>query len=130
MSVVDRQFAGLETDQASGSGELVQPFPGFRARPQDEPSVPRGQLQHRDNALRTAGFRHGEDSGIPDLRQPRTQRILHVVRIEIAAVDDHDLLHAARDMQSRSAEHTSELQSLMRISYAVFCLKKKTTPQK
>src|SRR3546814_4368068 len=26
----------------------------------------------------------------------------------------------------RSAEHTSELQSLMRISYAVFCLKKKT----
>src|SRR3546814_8246282 len=30
----------------------------------------------------------------------------------------------------RSDEHTSELQSLMRISYAVFCLKKKTTPQK
>src|SRR3546814_2551476 len=27
--------------------------------------------------------------------------------------------------QSRSEEHTSELQSLMRISYAVFCLKKK-----
>src|SRR3546814_8525310 len=29
---------------------------------------------------------------------------------------------------SRSEEHTSELQSLMRISYAVFCLKKKTNP--
>src|SRR3546814_4737997 len=29
---------------------------------------------------------------------------------------------------ARSEEHTSELQSLMRISYAVFCLKKKTTP--
>src|SRR3546814_6827378 len=28
----------------------------------------------------------------------------------------------------RSEEHTSELQSLMRISYAVFCLKKKTIP--
>src|SRR3546814_8752447 len=28
--------------------------------------------------------------------------------------------------QARSEEHTSELQSLMRISYAVFCLKKKT----
>src|SRR3546814_9638030 len=28
----------------------------------------------------------------------------------------------------RSEEHTSELQSLMRISYAVFCLKKKKTP--
>src|SRR3546814_4492203 len=29
------------------------------------------------------------------------------------------------DHQERSEEHTSELQSLMRISYAVFCLKKK-----
>src|SRR3546814_10351233 len=29
----------------------------------------------------------------------------------------------------RSEEHTSELQSLMRISYAVFCLKKKTTTE-
>src|SRR3546814_9753822 len=31
--------------------------------------------------------------------------------------------------RSRSEEHTSELQSLMRISYAVFCLKKKKTTQ-
>src|SRR3546814_6035882 len=31
----------------------------------------------------------------------------------------------ARDIMERSEEHTSELQSLMRISYAVFCLKKK-----
>src|SRR3546814_9701688 len=31
--------------------------------------------------------------------------------------------------ESRSEEHTSELQSLMRISYAVFCLKKKITIQ-
>src|SRR3546814_2516932 len=30
--------------------------------------------------------------------------------------------------EMRSEEHTSELQSLMRISYAVFCLKKKKTP--
>src|SRR3546814_1015214 len=30
-------------------------------------------------------------------------------------------------LSNRSEEHTSELQSLMRISYAVFCLKKKTT---
>src|SRR3546814_8032651 len=33
-----------------------------------------------------------------------------------------------RGLGDRSEEHTSELQSLMRISYAVFCLKKKTTP--
>src|SRR3546814_5132732 len=31
---------------------------------------------------------------------------------------------------ARSEEHTSELQSLMRISYAVFCLKKKTNKKK
>src|SRR3546814_5447807 len=53
--------------------------------------------------------------------------------------DAHDFLRApefveladvARDLdhqlRRRSEEHTSELQSLMRISYAVFCLKKKT----
>src|SRR3546814_2833827 len=37
-----------------------------------------------------------------------------------------DLFSDFADMPERSEEHTSELQSLMRISYAVFCLKKKT----
>src|SRR3546814_4938664 len=37
----------------------------------------------------------------------------------------HDVLRGAE--LHRSEEHTSELQSLMRISYAVFCLKKKNT---
>src|SRR3546814_10471217 len=36
----------------------------------------------------------------------------------------------SRNRAARSEEHTSELQSLMRISYAVFCLKKKKTMQK
>src|SRR3546814_9703027 len=56
-----------------------------------------------------------------------------VVGLEVAAVDpclggasivDALLGHADEDVE-RSEEHTSELQSLMRISYAVFCLKKK-----
>src|SRR3546814_2838275 len=40
---------------------------------------------------------------------------------------DHLARHVLADARqpSRSEEHTSELQSLMRISYAVFCLKKK-----
>src|SRR3546814_6981112 len=38
-----------------------------------------------------------------------------------------DHLRGWREQLERSEEHTSELQSLMRISYAVFCLKKKTT---
>src|SRR3546814_1664216 len=37
-----------------------------------------------------------------------------------------DLLEERLHHEPRSEEHTSELQSLMRISYAVFCLKKKT----
>src|SRR3546814_14831347 len=36
----------------------------------------------------------------------------------------------ATSLHPRSEEHTSELQSLMRISYAVFCLKKKTRKPK
>src|SRR3546814_3860173 len=39
---------------------------------------------------------------------------------------EQDLAQLGRDVPGvRSEEHTSELQSLMRISYAVFCLKKK-----
>src|SRR3546814_5115639 len=38
-----------------------------------------------------------------------------------------DMAMLLQALQPRSEEHTSELQSLMRISYAVFCLKKKQT---
>src|SRR3546814_9043017 len=44
---------------------------------------------------------------------------LHIREI-VSQYVDHDELHFRR---RRSEEHTSELQSLMRISYAVFCLK-------
>src|SRR3546814_995172 len=37
------------------------------------------------------------------------------------------LITSAKGFYDRSEEHTSELQSLMRISYAVFCLKKQKT---
>src|SRR3546814_9945866 len=40
--------------------------------------------------------------------------------------EDVDVGRACVRIVQRSEEHTSELQSLMRISYAVFCLKKKT----
>src|SRR3546814_5202582 len=50
---------------------------------------------------------------------------------EITGIDEHDVhvrgfLSGEKSvLEGRSEEHTSELQSLMRISYAVFCLKKK-----
>src|SRR3546814_4289058 len=61
-----------------------------------------------------------------------------LVRAERAGAGEHDVAGAVGlvrdgeepvagdgDVGRRSEEHTSELQSLMRISYAVFCLKKK-----
>src|SRR3546814_3060704 len=44
-----------------------------------------------------------------------------------AGEEPGDPVPACRTRDARSEEHTSELQSLMRISYAVFCLKKKKT---
>src|SRR3546814_10896936 len=48
---------------------------------------------------------------------------------ETSGLDLHECpaIAAGAPAKLRSEEHTSELQSLMRISYAVFCLKKKTT---
>src|SRR3546814_18042909 len=54
------------------------------------------------------------------------------VWLQPQAAEHHRRDHVAQGSQDwradhRSEEHTSELQSLMRISYAVFCLKKKNT---
>src|SRR3546814_3409082 len=46
-------------------------------------------------------------------------------RREPGGADVREHHHRAGEVRPRSEEHTSELQSLMRISYAVFCLKKK-----
>src|SRR3546814_7703032 len=52
-----------------------------------------------------------------------TEDVLYMLRgLDIDTGIDFD---AVVDIGQRSEEHTSELQSLMRISYAVFCLKKK-----
>src|SRR3546814_7272439 len=50
--------------------------------------------------------------------------------VELGAGDPEQPEHAEHREHHRSEEHTSELQSLMRISYAVFCLKKKNQKQK
>src|SRR3546814_7888205 len=54
---------------------------------------------------------------------------LVIGEIELADPGPHEVLIDTRacGMCHRSEEHTSELQSLMRISYAVFCLKKNKT---
>src|SRR3546814_2451697 len=55
----------------------------------------------------------------------------HAVRPDLGSRGWSAPVHksSASGNRTRSEEHTSELQSLMRISYAVFCLKKKRTKQ-
>src|SRR3546814_2701307 len=67
------------------------------------------------------------DDPAPGKRLPRKHPLAHC-RLR-SAPRRADAVPATRDAAVRSEEHTSELQSLMRISYAVFCLKKKTTKQ-
>src|SRR3546814_4238728 len=56
-----------------------------------------------------------------DLRCDAIENVLPVIHAS------NSLCAGADACQQRSEEHTSELQSLMRISYAVFCLTQKTT---
>src|SRR3546814_5877432 len=69
-------------------------------------------------------IRHQRESG--SWRQVGFKRRV-AARSPPAVVASDSAIALGRTHQRRSEEHTSELQSLMRISYAVFCLKKKTT---
>src|SRR3546814_10603105 len=72
-------------------------------------------LHRRRNARR-----HGPEQE-QGRRSRHCRRAQHLLRL---------VSRRALDASKRSEEHTSELQSLMRISYAVFCLKKKKTQRK
>src|SRR3546814_2239480 len=75
--------------------------------------------------------RHGKEQqrraplGFPDRLDRRQLRRLVFADLQTAEVADQNLDRGEADGEARSEEHTSELQSLMRISYAVFCLTKK-----
>src|SRR3546814_3724190 len=69
----------------------------------------------RSSDLARAGFHPKRRFPMASLR---TERVLSVNHWS-------DSLFSFKTTRERSEEHTSELQSLMRISYAVFCLKKK-----
>src|SRR3546814_2925302 len=74
--------------------------------------------------------RHRPDPPDRDLRLPRRHGRRPVRPARCGAVADVPGAGAtAATPTGRSEEHTSELQSLMRISYAVFCLKKKKKPK-
>src|SRR3546814_2383585 len=54
------------------------------------------------------------------------QAVVNAAMMVQTGMSDIVVAGGVESMSNRSEEHTSELQSLMRISYAVFCLKKKT----
>src|SRR3546814_4528203 len=56
------------------------------------------------------------------------RRLLRLINFDVLTIEPqiHAVANIGESLRGRSEEHTSELQSLMRISYAVFCLKKKT----
>src|SRR3546814_6197407 len=77
--------------------------------------------------------------GLDDLRHGDAEVLFHHDHLTtgdqpVVHVDVDRLADLAVELDdgaaARSEEHTSELQSLMRISYAVFCLKKKTKRNK
>src|SRR3546814_10795247 len=71
--------------------------------------------------------REGQDDIFVEVGQVEVERDVHaaaVVIVDEAEIEAIHLLAPGID-RLRSEEHTSELQSLMRISYAVFCLKTK-----
>src|SRR3546814_3770176 len=92
----------------------------FTGRPPDEPSVLGEALNEVFTPLLIQQFPEIADFWLP----PEACSY----RVAVVAIRKGYPGHARRIMMAvRSEEHTSELQSLMRISYAVFCLQKKTT---
>src|SRR3546814_7449421 len=77
------------------------------------------------------GWRKGGERTSPLGLLEKVDQFAELLFLFVSVTAGDRLCHAARGMALenfalRSEEHTSELQSLMRISYAVFCLKKKT----
>src|SRR3546814_3948565 len=75
----------------------------------------------RENEARRIGADH-----IDDVPVSGDIAAHHAERLAKRPFDDRQPVRGMVAVGDRSEEHTSELQSLMRISYAVFCLKKKT----
>src|SRR3546814_4680236 len=103
---------------------LVLPVPPLRRRPEDLAEWPTGHEQSRltDLCLRRSVAAHRDFGGILGAGAARGRHHEALVLPQSRRGP-----HRSGLRYRRSEEHTSELQSLMRISYAVFCLKKKTT---
>src|SRR3546814_6198023 len=93
---------------------------------------PLGQLLGLAGGRRRRGGSRGPAHRRVPATQPRPDGLgtARAVRRDPGAAVQRRRLSTPRPPRRRSEEHTSELQSLMRISYAVFCLKKKKNSKK
>src|SRR3546814_3283931 len=91
-----------------------------------EPVVARNLPRQAHEAVSGFGFGHGRKVGhAPVFSVGLCARVADI----LGSRGDRVVEMVIGEKRNRSEEHTSELQSLMRISYAVFCLTKKTTKQ-
>src|SRR3546814_2239039 len=91
-------------------------------------------LTHVTQVVEKQGIRRvGLDAGMNALMRPTLYDAYHGIHnlacIEEATDAAFDVVGPICESGDRSEEHTSELPSLMRITYAVFCLKHKQTTQ-
>src|SRR3546814_5283020 len=105
-----------------GTAEVVVKRYNIAREAQDEYSL---QSQQRTAAAQTAGKFADEIVACKATMGVMDKETKEVSFKEVVADKDE-----CNRPDTRSEEHTSELQSLMRISYAVFCLKKKTKQNK
>src|SRR3546814_2974427 len=84
-----------------------------------------GSLREQEPLFAKAYLQLGEDSAGTDVYQLAAAFYQAKGRPADGPAADYAQLLQALDKPDRSEEHTSELQSLMRTSYAVLCLKKK-----
>src|SRR3546814_1491832 len=83
-----------------------------------------GQAQTEDKPAQTETTT--DESTLPDTGGGEPIELTAIGKGELLRLDgDHECGFTIEGQSGRSEEHTSELQSLMRKSYAVFCLKKK-----
>src|SRR3546814_2350431 len=128
------------TDREKASGRVGEPRrdQSAQAVPDEKPALQIGDPQVRFDRTPLVDQVGAQHAGKQPQGQRRGEQLAVALDEDIAPaafgdearlIDEHDLGRAALVpcdiINVRSEEHTSELQSLMRISYAVFCLKKK-----
>src|SRR3546814_9729477 len=119
------------------SSDLERADEVFRADPEPAELRQDPHLDRQPGAHPLLVLRRDQEAGnhqLPDVQAGTRRAVLCAhfrsdqgLRVPVRQVQAHEV---SRHRLRRSEEHTSELQSLMRISYAVFCLKKKKQEQK